>query len=374
MVTEYFLAQKAGYGASTRESHGNSRGDSQTMIIIIVVVIIIIILSQCNGYNPALGITLAIALIGAFALYAILPKMPADTDHGAKFAPVPTHLSPVPTHLSPHPGPAHPGPAHPGPHPAYHPAHLGPHPGPYPAHHPAHLGPHPGHHPSHHLVHPKPKHPKHAKSVKHAKRPKSATHAEDSSSDSDSALDSSSDDSDSDEDDTAAAPQVAGSQVAEPQVAEPQVAGSQAAGSQAAGSQAAGSQAATRGYPGHPNSPIYSQSGYRGAIDTEDTGYARAPLTGFRDRTLKDNDNAPLGNKYNTRRVAIPTAADMEFDDEANDTPMDGSERMVYQAFSRNDPLRPKYGLMNLRANLDGIFREDVGETEESVWWGQHEY
>lgn len=110
---------------------------------------------------------------------------------------------------------------------------------------------------------------------------------------------------------------------------------------------------------------------YPGAIDIDE--YDTEGAYGHRDTTEGDADAVPVGNPYNTNRVAYPPSADACVDDEANDGEIDADELNTYHARSRNDATRVTAGTMNRRKDLEKYFLEEVAQAEDREWWGRSE-
>lgn len=106
-------------------------------------------------------------------------------------------------------------------------------------------------------------------------------------------------------------------------------------------------------------------------VDTDSSGDEDSWTYGHKDRGR--HEKLKEGNPYNKMRYSAPQAAEADIDDEADDYAMDGDERIVQNAQSRNDAERVIAGTMNRRKALDPYLREELEEEEDRRWWGQHE-
>ena len=52
---------------------------------------------------------------------------------------------------------------------------------------------------------------------------------------------------------------------------------------------------------------------------------------------------------------------------------LDGDERAVYQASSRNDPRRAIAGMLQRHRSLDSYYRDDIATESQQPWWGNGE-
>jgi hypothetical protein len=98
-----------------------------------------------------------------------------------------------------------------------------------------------------------------------------------------------------------------------------------------------------------------------------------AQFGSYRDQRVRDGKCRPIGNPFIANRTFAPSGGPACFDDEANDEEFDADERNVYQARSRNDPLRATIGSMNRLKDFDYAVREELEEEEDRPWWGRHE-
>lgn len=121
-------------------------------------------------------------------------------------------------------------------------------------------------------------------------------------------------------------------------------------------------------YLGAISVPRYAHSGTDGWRDGDSRQFGS-----YRDRHRRDNRCVPFGNPFVTNRTFAPSGAPACFDDEANDEEFDADEKIVYQARSRNDPLRATIGSMNRVSDVDHFVREELEEEEDRPWWGRHE-
>jgi len=123
--------------------------------------------------------------------------------------------------------------------------------------------------------------------------------------------------------------------------------------------------------------PTSNVAPYPGAIDfggqhQGPDGSDQALALGHVDWNAEDRDTVPVGNPYDTDRIANPQAAGPCVDDDAIAI-YDGDELLAYQARSRNDPERVWAGITRRKALVERYVKEELDEKEASQWWGNHE-
>ena len=123
------------------------------------------------------------------------------------------------------------------------------------------------------------------------------------------------------------------------------------------------------------NPPHHIPPHYKGAIDVDiQSEYESGAKWGHRDRTAYETGFSPLGNPFDTDRIAYPAALGPCIDDEAHGANIDGDELNVYHARSRNDNTRVIAGTIRRKEFMDRFLREELEEEEDSRWWGRHEW
>jgi hypothetical protein len=129
---------------------------------------------------------------------------------------------------------------------------------------------------------------------------------------------------------------------------------------------------------GPPTMPVVPETpavaGYPGAINFGKTisGSDQAPALGHVDWDEEARAGVPEGNPYSQGRVSSPQAAGPCVDDDAVAI-YDGDELMAYHGRARNDPERVWVGITRRKALVSRFVKEELDETESSVWWGNHE-
>jgi len=115
---------------------------------------------------------------------------------------------------------------------------------------------------------------------------------------------------------------------------------------------------------------------YPGAIDFDESPLSQitdsAAAVGHSDWDEADRDSVPLGNPYDLGRIASPQAAGPCVDDDAVAV-LDGDELMAYHGTARNDPERVWAAATRRKAFVGRYIREELDETENTRWWGDHE-
>ena len=120
----------------------------------------------------------------------------------------------------------------------------------------------------------------------------------------------------------------------------------------------------------------HSLKPYLGSIDdqifsnlalNENTKY------GFTDLSKNENHNSPDGNPFNLMNTSAPVMAPIPVDEEANADTLDFDKLNTYQAKWRNDATRATVGTMNRLRDMKPYLTEELEETENQQWWGNHE-